>query len=171
MKQSEREKIDKVRLENIVDMGLTFSAMIRLYEKGSKKKIREEIVRILPDFANATSIEHFQKTYNAFCVWGMKNLSLAERKRRGEIIKQSGPPSYGQVAKTLDVVLKVVIYYSRWPKESSSNKIIKYLNAAVDTQMMAFLKRRYPRSFKEWPVTVENVTKPKYIALQKLDVF
>ena len=93
-----------VRLSNILDMGLTFSAMIRLYEEGTKKIIHKEIVHILPEIANADSIERFQKTHNEFCTWGMNRLSLAEKKRQGKIIKHSGPPSYGQVAKTLSDV-------------------------------------------------------------------
>ena len=39
--------LDKVKLFNIVDMGLSFSAMIRLYEKESKKIIRDNILKIL----------------------------------------------------------------------------------------------------------------------------
>jgi hypothetical protein len=164
----ELEDPAEVRLINIVDMGLTFSAMIRLYEEGSKKTIHKEIVRILPEITSADSIEHFQKTHNEFCTWGMNKVSLAEKKRQGRIIKHSGPPGYGQVAKTLDVVLKVVIYYSKWPDEAASERISKYLNAAVDTKMMAFLKSKYPDHFGFWPVTVESVSQSIYISMQKL---
>jgi len=157
-----------VRVSNIADMGLTFSAMIRLYKEGSKKIIHEEIVTILPEIANAESIGRFKKTHNEFCIWGMNGLSLAEKKRQGRIIKHSGPPSYGQVAKTLDVVLKVVIYYSKWPDEPRSERVAKYLNAAVDTKMMAFLKSKYPDHFELWPVTVENVSQSIYVSIQEL---
>ena len=158
----------EVRVINIVDMGLTFSAMIRLYIKGSKGILHEKIVRILPEIAKVDSFEHFQKIHNKFCHWGIKSLSLAERTRQGKIIKHSAPPSYGQVAKTLDVVLKVVIYYSRWPTESTSEKIERYINAAVDTKMMAFLKSKYPDHFERWPITVENVDQSKYVSIQEL---
>lgn len=113
MKNRDLKDPAEVRLSNIVDMGLTFSAMIRLYKEGSKKILQKEIVRILPDIANAKSVELFQKIHNEFCARGINRLSLAEKKRQGRIIKHSGPPGYGQVAKTLDVVLKVVIYYSK----------------------------------------------------------
>jgi hypothetical protein len=159
---------DDVRLFNIVDMGLTFSAMIRLYKKGSKKILREEIINILPDIANADSIKSFLITHNKFCIWGMNRLSLTEKHRQGKLIKKTGPPSYGQVAKTLDVVLKVVIYYCRWPNESTSGSIAKYLNAAVDTQMLAFLKSKYSDNFQLWPITIENINQSKYVSVQKL---
>lgn len=158
----------EVRLINIVDMGLTFSAMIRLYNKGSKGMLQKEIVRILPEIANAVSREHFQKIHNKFCIWGIKNLSLAEKKRQAKIIKRSGPPSYGQIAKTLDVVLKVVVYYSKWPNEPISTKIANYINAAVDTKMMAFLKSHDPNHFEIWPVTVESVNQSIYLSMQHL---
>ena len=148
-----------VRLSNIVDMALTFSAMIRLYEKGSKKKLHKEILHILPKIAKTTSHQQFQKIHNKFCLWGIKNLFLA---------KNSGPPSYGQIAKTLDVVLKVAIYYSKWPNEPVSEKIGNYIHAAVDTKMMAFLKSKYPDHFEIWPVTVGSVNRPRYVSIQEL---
>jgi hypothetical protein len=157
----------EIRLSNIVDMGLTFSSMIRLFEEGSKKIIHKEIVRILPDIANADSLERFQKTHHEFCTWGMNRLLLAEKKRQGKIIKNSGPPGYGQMAKTLDVVLKVVIYYSKWPDEPTSERIAKYLNAAVDTKMMGFLKSKYPNHIGFWPRTIESVTQSVYASIQE----
>ena len=129
---------------------------------------QEKIIQILPDIANALLIENFQNTHDAFCAWGINNLFLAEKKRQGKIIKHSGCPGYGQVAKTLDVVLKVVIYYSKWPDEQTSDRISKYLNAAVDTKMMAFLKTRYPEHFSHWPITVESVSQSIYASIQKL---
>lgn len=91
MKEKDHKNLAAIRLSNIVDMGLTFSAMIRLYKKGSKETLHKKIVRILPAIANVDSIEHFQKTHKKFCNWGIKKLSLAERKREGRIIKHSGP--------------------------------------------------------------------------------
>jgi len=65
-------------------------------------------------------------------------------------------------------VLKVVIYYSKWPDEPTSERIAKYINAAVDTKMMAFLKSYDPDHIEHWPVTVENVSQSIYISMQKL---
>ena len=115
MNDEQLKKPDEVRLYNIVDMGLTFSAMIRLFQKGSKKSIRTKIVAVLPEIKNSESHEHFKEKHHSFCIWGIQGLKLAERERQGKILKMSSPPSYGQVAKTLDVVLKVVIYYQTFP--------------------------------------------------------
>lgn len=168
MKNQELKDPADVRIANIIDMGLTFSAMIRLYKEGSKKTIHRKIAHILPEIADTYTLERFRKTHNDFCTWGMENLSLAQKMRQEKITKHSGPPSYGQVAKTLDVVLKVVIYYCRWPDEATSERILKFLNAAVDTKMIAFLKSKYPYHFKIWPVTVESVSQSIYGSIQEL---
>jgi len=106
-----------IKRYNIIDMGLGFSAMIRNFVKGSKDvkgskeklhgKIMEDIERIFMATTKAT----FDEIHATFCKWGVKNIVLAERVRDGKVIKKSGPASYGQIAKTLDVVLKVAIYY------------------------------------------------------------
>ena len=49
-----------------------------------------------------------------------------------------------------------------------SERISKYLYAAVDTKMMVFLKSKYPNHFSCWPVTVENVSQSIYISIQDL---
>ncbi len=158
----------EIRIFNIVDMGLTFSAMIRLYEKGSKEIIHRKITKILPDIDQVQSSDSFMGVHEKFCLWATGTLLLAEKKRDGRIIKHSQPPSHGQVAKTLDVVLKVLIYYGRWPTESKAKKIEKFINAAVDTKMMKFLRSNYPDDLLTWPVTVGDVDQEAYFLLQKL---
>lgn len=54
--QSELDDPEEIRLHNIIDMGLTFSAMIRLFEKGSKKKLPKHIRIIsLENIINTTA--------------------------------------------------------------------------------------------------------------------
>ena len=65
-------------------------------------------------------------------------------------------------------MLKVVIYYSKWPDELKSERIAIYLNAAVDTKMMAFLKSKCPDHFEFWPVTVGSVNQSIYVSIQEL---
>ena len=113
-------------------------------------------------------MESFQKVRNQFCTWGVKNLSLAEKKRRGKTIKSSLPPSYGRVAKLLDTVLKAVIFHERWPDESRAEKISPYLNAVVDTSMMMALKSKFPDYFRHWPSTLDNIDAATYASIQDL---
>lgn len=43
-----RREAEDVKLRNIVDMALGFSAMMRLFERGPKEKIQDKILELLP---------------------------------------------------------------------------------------------------------------------------
>jgi len=160
--------LNNIKLFNIVDMGLSFSAMIRLYEKGSKRKIRDNIINILNEIHFADSEDRFENYHENFCDWGTQNVILAEKFRNKQVIKKRGPSSYGQMAKTFDVVLKVVIHYCYWPDQKKSKELTKWLHAAVDNKMMLLLEKNYPDYFQYWPKTVEAVDKEIYKKLQQL---
>lgn len=156
---NDQSELEEIRLHNIIDMGLTFSAMIRLFEKGSKKTLRRQILTKAKNVFEAKSEENFNIVHSSFCDWGVKNVLLA---------KKGTPTSYGQIAKTFDVVLKVTVYYCHLPNCEKSREISKYLNAAVDTKMMAMLGDYYPEDIRPWPTTVEQVDKTVYMKLQKI---
>jgi len=163
-----RQDAYSVRTYNIIDMGLTFSAMIRLFSKGSKENIHEKIVEDIAKVFKVDSKQEYDEVHASFCLWGNKNIVLAKRERNGKIIKKAGPASYGQMAKTFDVVMKVAIYYSHLPECESAQKIAPYLNAALDDPMMNMLKKHYPNDINPWPKYVEDVDKDTYIKLQML---
>lgn len=159
---------DEIRFRNIIGMGLDFSSMIRLFEKGSEDKLWDKIVyEKASKIFKAQSKEEFDKIHQEFCDWGTRNIILAEKKRNGRIIKRRKPASYGQIAKTFDVTLKVAIYYSHLPDYQKCEKILKWLNAGVDTRMMAMLRKKYPDHIQAWPTTIEAVDKAKYFAIQE----
>jgi len=154
------------RLNNIIDMGLDFSAMMRLFEKGAKKKLRARILSEIRRIFQAESKEQFNDIHTDFSNWGMANIMLAERRKNGQIIKSTAPASYGQIAKILDVVLKVAVYYCHLPDCERSRLISGWLNAAVDTKMMQFLNKCYSEDIKRWPTTIERVNSSEYRAIQ-----
>ncbi len=156
------------RLHNIIDMGLGFSAMIRLFEKRSKEKLRARILTEVGKAFEAKSEEDFRNIHSAFCSWGTKNILLAERKKNGRIIKRAGPASYGQIAKTLNVVLKVAVYYCHLPNCEKSQRIGVWLDAAVDTKMMGLLRKCYPQDIRPWPRTVQQVNRSAYMKIQEI---
>lgn len=155
-----------VKLRNIVDMALSFSAMMRLFEEGSKEKIQIEILERLPRFFEAGSETEFRSAHNDFCEWGIENIIRTDREKDGELVKEKGQPSYGQMAKTLDVVLHVVIHYTHQPDCEPAQTLSKWLNPAMDTKMMTFLAGCYPDVLKPWPKTIEQVGKAEYKAIQ-----
>lgn len=167
---SQLSEVERLRFENIVDMGLAFSAMMRVFEKGAKEKLHNWIVdKIAEKIFNSSSREEFTRIHTEFCDWGTSNIRQAERKRRGKlIIRKGSPASYGQIAKTLDVTLKVAVYYCHLPDCRKSEIICQWLNAAVDTAMMSDLKRDFPDQTKRWPHSLKEVDKPTYYKIQQL---
>ena len=123
--------LEEIRLYNMVDMGLRYSGMIRLYKEGSKQKLINKILTILPQITNSDSIEAFDKVHTNFCTWAKRSIFLAKPRKRGISI------SYGQAAKTLDVTLSVLVYYCGWPDRSRSKKLQKWIHAAIDNDMLS----------------------------------
>lgn len=157
----EQSRAEQLKLENIVDMGLTFSAMVRLYAKGSKKGLRDQLMAVVRQVFTVGSKEDFVRVHSGFCNKVTEELSLA----KGKVLA-----SYGQVAKTLDVVLKVAIYYCHLPNCVRAKEISRWLNPAVDTKMMLFLRKyieqRNGSVDISWPRTVKNVNETAYRRVQ-----
>jgi len=164
----EESSPETIRLFNIVDMGLTFSAMIRLFEKGTKRTLQYEITNRLRRFFSAESAQNYLDVHSSFCDWGTKEIRLAKKKRGKMTLQEGSPASYGEIAKTFDVVLKVVVYYCQLPEPAKAQTMTKSLNAAVDTKMMAFLRKHYPNELERWPRTVKEVDKTDYDEIQRI---
>jgi hypothetical protein len=123
--RDKRMEPDEVKPLNIVDMALGFSAMMRLFQEGSKEIIQKQIMVYLPRFFNAKSEDEFKAVHHAFCIWGTNTINTAEKKQKDGSIKNSEPTSYGQIAKTLDVVLHVVIHYAQYPNNETSENAFR----------------------------------------------
>jgi len=158
---------EEAKLHNIVDMALEFSAMLRLLQAGSKQKLKNMTLSKLDEVFKAETEAEFNELHDAFCNWGVHNIVLAIKRRNGQVIKESGPVSYGQIAKIFDVIFAVVIYYSHYPNYEKSLLISEWLHAAVDTKMMKLLKNAYPGDIGSWPTTIEQVKPGEYLAIQK----
>jgi len=157
--QLELNEPQETRLHNIIDMGLGFSAMIRLFDKGTKRKLRKSMITTAKKVFMAKSEKEFKTVHSEFCQWGTKEIVLA---------RKSHPASYGQIAKTLDVVLKVAVYYCHLPECEKSEQLSRWLNAAVDRRMMAMLKKHYRKAIESWPSAIEQIDSGSYIKIQEI---
>jgi len=148
---------NQTKLHVVVDMGLAFSAMMRLFEKGSKNLLHTKIRAELPEFFDAKTQDEFKEAHSELCEWGAEKISLA--KTNGDDTKNRKKASYGQIAKTLDVVLKVVVYYSHFPNCTKAQRLSEWLNVAMDTKMMAHVRREYlkDQEVQSWPKKVDDV--------------
>ena len=160
VKRIDTSRIDRIRFENIIDVGLTASAMIRLFSKGTKEsKLRCRTTETVEQVLKVESEADFREIHSHFCQWGVREVTLARKNK---------PASYGQIAKTLNVVLKVAVYYCNLPEYEKSKELSQWLDAAVDTKMMAELRKRYPLDVRSWPRTIGDVDRQNYEDIQKI---
>ena len=108
---------EDAKIHNIVDMGLDFAVMLRVFEKRSKGRLKKQLLKYAKRIFSAKSEVAFKSIHDKFCDWGTKNIRLAKR---------GGPASYGQITKTLDAVLHVLIYYAYYPDCTKATKLLLY---------------------------------------------
>ena len=145
----------------IVEIGLSSSSMLRVFEKAAKDKFKEELIKELPRIFCSVSEAEYLKIHAEICHWGIRNIKQSRRIGGGDA-------SYGQIAKTIDVALKVLIYYCHLPGCERSGQLSNWLNAAVDTPMLDRLRKTYPRYMSPWPDSLKQVDESAYFKIQRL---
>ena len=157
----------EIKKKNIIDMGLTFTAMIRLFRKGSKSKIADKLYDEFKILQKIQNNNDFQEFHKKFCVWFLRNIKTAQKKRNNKIIKKSGYALYGHAAKLLDVSLKVYVYYSNLPDKNTAKILVPFLNTAIDNPILKHLKKSFPNEDIS-SKTVEQINESTYKKLQKI---
>ena len=165
MDQTDEAK--SIRTKNIINVAISFSAMNRLFEQGSKQKIAGKSESSFELLADVESKDDFEKIHSDFCEWFVQNVFTAEKVLKNKKIKRSRAASYGQAAKVFGVALKVYVYYCNLPDYESAAKLLPMLHSAVDTLMMKNLKKKYPKENIK-AKTIEAVGKSDYVVLQKM---
>jgi hypothetical protein len=161
------DEASEIKIKNVIDMAITFSAMNRVFEEGSKQKIAQKLENSLGLLTAVDGKDAFEKVHSEFCKWFIKNVSTAEKVLKNKKIKKSQSASYGQAAKVFNIAGKVYAYYCHLPDCESAANLLPVLHAAVDTLMMKNLKKEYPKENIK-AETIEAVSKSEYFALQKL---
>ena len=162
-----KEKAEKVKIQNIIDMAVSFSAMMRVFEKGSAEKIKTKLNNRINEFLYFDTEEEYHEKHKQFCEWFIADIKTAERKKDGKIIKRSQYASWGHASKVIDIVLKVCVYYCNLPSVELSSKIVPWLNGPIDTPIMGDLKNRFPSPLISQINTIEDIDRTKYDELQK----
>jgi len=161
------ELAEDAKRNNILDMAITFTAMMRVFAKGSKERIARRLGELTSGLPEITSAEDYERIHRMFCEWFCREIRTAERKLKNGKTKPSQPASFGQAAKVLDIVLKVYVFYCSLPSSDAASRISQFLHGAVDTPIMDHLKCKYP----DGPVratTIEQVDEQTYRTLQDL---
>ena len=161
------EIASEIKQKNVVDMGLTFTAMIRLFEKGSKPIIGKKLYEEFQKLKEIRTEEEFKIFHNDFYIWFTKNIKTAQKERDNRIIKKTGYALYGHAAKLIDVVLKVYVYYSSLPDSETAVVVLPFMNTAIDNPILNHLKSTFPNEIIQ-AKTVEQIDQKSYDELQYL---
>jgi len=164
----DNEDAKAAKIKNILEMALDFTAMIRLFETGSKEKILFYLESFIPSILNSETELEYKDKHGEFCEWFVSNIKTAERYKNGLLIKKSGYASWGQAAKVLDITLKVCVYYCHLPSCERADKMSVWLNGAIDTPILENLKKCYNCQLISKTSTIEGIDKEKYEEIQKM---
>lgn len=166
IERAKSSDLEDIRLQNIIHAGLAFSGMIRLLKKDQKITLHGQLLEFLKRLNDIQDKNSFEQMHSEFCKWGTENVWLAGKK--GNYPKPERLISYGQIAKTLNVVLKVAIHYGQQPEKDGINKIRLWLHAAVDNKMMTMLKSKHKSELNPWPESIEKVCRNQYVLIQSI---
>ena len=92
---------DDAKKSNILDFALMFTAMIRLFAKGSKERIARQLWDLTSGLPAITSIDDYEQMHRGFCDWFCQEIRTAEKTLKNGKTKQSQHASFGQAAKVL----------------------------------------------------------------------
>jgi hypothetical protein len=158
------ELAKQAKKENIIDMAVGFAGMMPLFQEGSASLIKKKLTELCEGLDRVSSEQDFRKMHRAFCQWFVKTIRLAESEQ---------PASYGHAAKTLDLALKVYVYYCKMPSPAKAEALIPMLNGAVDKDILRYLYGKlediegkpYPPHYS-W--TIDVINREDYDLLQKV---
>ena len=62
-----KDLAEAVKAANVIDMAFTFTAMGRVFEKGSKAKIMSMLEEVFSNIDSGTTRDRYSKLHNEFC--------------------------------------------------------------------------------------------------------
>jgi len=160
-------EIFQVRLKNVIDMAVTFTAMNRVFEKQSKHQIVSRLGVALGELGTVSDRVDFEKIHSAFCNWFVTQIRTAESRKNGRVTKLARAASYGHAAKVFDVASKVYVYYCHLPNVKAAAALLPLLHGAIDTEILKNLKSRYPEPGIN-AETISEIGEREYAVLQGL---
>jgi hypothetical protein len=161
------DEFDRIKMKNVIDMAITFTAMNRVFQKESKKTIVQELEAAFHRLATVEDRHSFETIHSDFCDWFVASVRTAPKKLKNNTIKPSRNASYGHAAKIFDIAGKVYVYYCHLPNRETAVTLLPLLHGAVDTPIMKYLKSKF-QTDRVLAETIEGITKSEYMAIQGL---
>jgi hypothetical protein len=162
---SEDPDAELVKRENIIEMALGFTSMMRVFSEGSKAKIRSKLAELFSNLPKIRTPKDYEACHRTFCEWFTREIRTAEKTLRNGKAQMSQAASYGHAAKVLDIAIKVYVYYCAQPDVEVAERLVPFLNGAVDTPIMEHLKSV---STTIRAKTIKEVDQKAYRILQSL---
>ncbi len=156
----ELSEAQEARSENIVEIALEFSGMLRVFEEGSNVTIIPKLREFFKRLDNVKDKAAYDSAHADFCNWFVANIRTAEKKLKNGAIKASGACSYGHGAKVLDIAAKVYVHYCGQPSAEIAANLVPMLHSGLDTPMMRLLD--------SGKATIQEVDREHYEKLQAL---
>ena len=151
------ERYEIGRIKTIVGMAVSFTAMLRVFEKGQGTKIKKRIARFLKSLPRVRTKREFDARHDKFCRRFTATVRLAKAQGDRNV-------SYGQAAKVLDVALKACVDFCLIPDPATSQRVKPFLHAGIDTPMLKHLKKR--GELKIAASSVHEINRQTYRLLQ-----
>jgi len=130
-----------MKRKNIIEMALIYTAMIRIFSKGSKAKIEAKLEELFSRLAEVTNRDEYESFHRSFCEWFTREVRTAEKNLSNGGVQPSQHSSYGQAAKVLDITIKVYVYYCARPTQEIAQRVVPLLHGAIDTPILMHLKK------------------------------
>jgi hypothetical protein len=153
--------------KNIIEMAVGFATMMRVFSKGSTTKIERKLDDVFRSLDRINTRDEYQAFHRSFCAWFTGEIRTAEKHLRNGKIQQGEPASYGHAAKVLDIAIKVYVYYCAQPTAAIAQRVLPFMNGAVDTAIMERLKSECPSAAIR-ATTLKEVDQKTYEDLQSL---
>jgi len=153
---TQQAEVEVAKQKNIIEIAFAFTAMTRVFTKGSKPKVEEHLGNLFDGLVNVNTREEYEATHRRFCSWFMSTILTTANK----------PASYGQAAKVLDIAIKVYVYYCVRPDAEVARRILPLLNGAIDTPILKYLKSNGAATVRA--NTILEIDEVAYRALQLL---
>lgn len=154
--------VEGTKRKNIIEMAVGFTAMLRIFAEGSNDRIAAKLEQFFLRLAEIRNRDDYEVRHRSFCEWFTRDIRTAEKTFRNASVQPSGPSSYGQAAKVLDIAIKVYVYYCAQPTSEVAERMIPFLHGAIDTPILKHLKK----SSKVSATTIKGLDEEAYRALQ-----
>jgi len=164
----EKLDIEGAKSKNIIEMALGFTGMMRIFSENSKPRIHTELEKLFSGLHEIRAANEYRARHRAFCDWFTQQIQTAPKNLKNGKVQPSQRSSYGQAAKVLDIAIKVYVYYCGQPTAETAQRIVPFLNGAVDTPILKCLKiSKFARTTIR-ATTIKAVDQSAYQALQSI---